>query len=299
MPDNVLLTEAHELDPLHLAEDVRNHDQAGVLLARQVDLRDVAGNDHLRVEPQPRQEHLHLLGTRVLGFVEDHERVVQRAPAHERQRSDLDDAAIEVLVHALGVEHVVERVEQRPQVRVHLGHQVAREEAEPLARLDRRPRQDDPADLAPRQRRHRHRHRQERLAGPGGADADGDRLVADRVHVALLVDRLRRDRLAPVPPDDVLEDRARALVVVERVGDRLDRAGCDLVALADEVGELAHDRLGDLDLRLAAVERQDVPAQEDLAVEVTLERPHDGVARARKLARDFVWQLQLGAHATR
>ena len=33
-------------------------------------------------------------------------RVVQRAAAHERQRRDLDDALLQVLLHAVGVEHV-------------------------------------------------------------------------------------------------------------------------------------------------------------------------------------------------
>ena len=58
-------------------------------------------------EPEARQEHLHLLGRRVLRFVEDDERVVQRAAAHERDRRDFDDAALEQPLDALGVEHVV------------------------------------------------------------------------------------------------------------------------------------------------------------------------------------------------
>ena len=110
---------------------------------RQIDLRDVAGDDRLRSEPEARQEHLHLLGGRVLRFVEDHERVVQRPAAHERDRRDLDHAALEQALDALGVEHVVERVVQRPQVRIDLLLQIARQEAELLAGLDRRPRQDD------------------------------------------------------------------------------------------------------------------------------------------------------------
>src|SRR5665811_1715622 len=58
------------------------------------------------------------------------------AAAHEGQRGDLDHAALEVAVDPVGVEHVVERVEQRPQVWIDLGLDVARQEAEPLARLD-------------------------------------------------------------------------------------------------------------------------------------------------------------------
>ncbi len=115
-------------------------------------------------KPETRQEHLHLLGRRVLRLVEDHERVVQRTSAHERERRDLDHAALEVLGDLLGVEHVVQRVEQRAQVGIDLRHQIARQEPQPLARLHRRARQDDAVDLVARQRRRRHRHREKRLA---------------------------------------------------------------------------------------------------------------------------------------
>src|SRR4051812_29594490 len=103
--------EADELDALDVAQDVGDDDEAGALVARQVDLRDVARDHHLRVEPEPRQEHLHLLGARVLRLVEDHERVVQRAAAHEGQRRDLDHVALEVRRDLLRVDHVVQRVE--------------------------------------------------------------------------------------------------------------------------------------------------------------------------------------------
>ena len=98
-------------------------------------------------KPEPGQEHLHLLGRGVLRLVEDDEGVVERAAAHERDRRDLDRAALDQPRRLLGVHHVVERVVERPQVRVHLLLQVARQEPELLARLDRRPRQDDAADL--------------------------------------------------------------------------------------------------------------------------------------------------------
>jgi len=73
-------------------------------------------------------------------LVEDHERVVERATAHERQRRDLDHAALDVLGDLLRVEHVVQRVEQRTQVRVDLRHQVHQAGIPGARRLDRRPR---------------------------------------------------------------------------------------------------------------------------------------------------------------
>ena len=138
MAHDVLLVEVDERDAFDVADDLHRLDQAGRASDRQIDLRHVAGDDRLRSEAEPRQEHLHLLGRRVLRFVEDDEGVVQRAAAHERDRRDLDRAALEQPFGALDVEHVVERVVQRPQVRVDLLLQIAGQEAELLARFHRR-----------------------------------------------------------------------------------------------------------------------------------------------------------------
>ena len=64
-------------------------DQARGLVARKVDLRDVAGDDDLRAEAEARQEHLHLLGRGVLGLVEDDEAVVQRVVRDEEAVRDV------------------------------------------------------------------------------------------------------------------------------------------------------------------------------------------------------------------
>src|SRR5215212_5912997 len=82
--DHVLAAEADELDALHLLEDLADHDEPGALVARQVDLRDVARHDHLRVEPEPSEEHLDLLRARVLRLVEDDEGVIQRVVCDEK-----------------------------------------------------------------------------------------------------------------------------------------------------------------------------------------------------------------------
>ena len=249
--DHVLLTEADEVDALHRLEDLRNDDQARILFARQVDLGDVAGDDHLGVEAQPGQEHLHLLRAGVLGLVEDDEAVVEGATAHEGQRRHLDHAALQMLGDPLGIEHVVQRVEQRAQVGIDLGHQVARQEAQALAGLDRGAGEDDPVDLAAAERGGGQSHGQEGLARAGRADPEGDRVLADRVHVALLVDGLGGDLGRAVAPDDVLEDPRGRLVLIQGPAHRLDRAGRDLVALLDQLGELVHHDCGGIDrLRL-------------------------------------------------
>ena len=96
-------------------------------------------------------------------------------------------------VALLGVHHVVERVVERTQIRVHLLLQVARQEPELLAGFDRRARQDDAADLLGQQVADRLRHRQVGLARAGGADAEDDVVLLDRLEILPLVDALRVD----------------------------------------------------------------------------------------------------------
>src|SRR5213075_3263454 len=91
------------------------------------------------------------LRARVLRLVEDDERVVERAPAHEGKRRDLDHALLHVSGQPVRIEHVVERVEERPQVRIHLLEEGSGQEPEALPRLHRRSRQYDSPDLAVRQ----------------------------------------------------------------------------------------------------------------------------------------------------
>jgi hypothetical protein len=79
-----------EGDAAHVLQHVHGVDQAAALGLVQVDLGDVAGDHGLAAEADPGQEHLHLFDRRVLGLVQDHEGVVQRAAAHEGQRGDLD-----------------------------------------------------------------------------------------------------------------------------------------------------------------------------------------------------------------
>ena len=108
--------------------------------------------------------------------------------------------------------------------------------------LDRGTREDHAADLALGERSHGERDREVRLARARGADPERDGALADRVDVVLLRDGLRRDPLAAMRPDDVLEDVADVLGLVDRVEDRVDRAGADLLAALDELDELLDDR---------------------------------------------------------
>src|SRR5262249_50274995 len=111
--------------------------------------------------------------------------------------------------------------------------------------------------------------------------------------------RLRRDLRRAVAPDDVLEDLARRLVLVERARHRGDRALCDLVPLLDELGQLADDDRRRGDGLGVAVERDDVAAQVQVAVDVALERAQDVVPGAGERLGDLVGDLDLAAHQPR
>ena len=114
----------------------------------------------------------------------------------------------------------------------------------------------------------------------------------DRVDVALLGDRLRRDLLAAVAPDDVLEDVADVLGLVERGEHGVDRVRADLVAALDELDELVDDRAGLGDVLVVAVEREPVAAQRDRAVEPLAQRVEHAVADARELSGDLVRDIE-------
>ena len=208
---------------------------------------------NLRTEAEPGEHHLHLLGARVLRLVEDDEAVVEGAAAHVRERRDLDGAALEQRCGLLGVHHVVERVVERAQVRIDLLGERAGQEAERLARFDRRTREDDAADLLALERLDGHRHREVGLAGTGRADAEGDGVLADRVDVALLTCGLGPDRLALVGEDDVAVQRGGADVAVPHELDgALERLRRQVLAALDELDHLGEERRDGLRVVAAA-----------------------------------------------
>ena len=173
-------------------------DQAAAGVGGQVDLRRIARDDHLRAQAHPRQKHLHLRHGRVLRFVQNHEGFVQRPPAHVGQRDHLDQVLLGVALDLFVVHHLAQRVEQRTQIGIDLGLQVAGQKAQAFARLDRRPHQHDLADRLLLQRLHGHRHGQIRFARPGRPGAKHQIVLLDRLDVAGLATGARTDRAAGV-----------------------------------------------------------------------------------------------------
>ena len=167
------------------------------------------------------------------------------------------------LAGVLGADHVVERVVQRAQVRVDLGHEVAGQEPEPLPGLDRRAGEDDAVDLLGLQRLHGHGHRQPALAGAGRADAEGDDVLADGVDVALLPARLRAHRAAARRAQHLGgEHLGRALVGLHHLDGAAHRGGVEAVALLDQHHEVLEQPRDPLDV-VVAVEGDLVAAHVD------------------------------------
>src|SRR6266508_302961 len=183
--------EKDETDSLDAREQLARLAQPGGLSLRQIHLRDVARDDGPRSESNACQEHPHLLRGRVLGLIQDDERVVQGAPPHEGDRGNLDDAALEQLRGLLVPKDVVERVVERTQVRVDLLHHVARQKSQALPRFHRRPSEHDSLDLLFQKIRRRHGHRQVRLPRSRRADREDEVVAVDGLHVEALLDVAR------------------------------------------------------------------------------------------------------------
>ena len=120
MPDDVARAQVREVNILHSVQDAAHQAQARDLAARQVHLRNIAGDHDLRTKAQTGQEHLHLRRRGVLRLVEDDKGVVERAATHVCQRGDLDDACFHELRDHLWIHHVAQGVVKRAQVRVDL-----------------------------------------------------------------------------------------------------------------------------------------------------------------------------------
>ena len=92
----------------------------------------------------------------------------------------------EAAVDLVGRHHVVERVVERPEIRVDLLAHVAGQEAEALAGLHRRARQDDAIDGAALEHGGGVGDGEVGLAGAGGADAEGELGSVEGTHVGVL-----------------------------------------------------------------------------------------------------------------
>src|SRR5256885_2242456 len=80
---HIAFIEVYKCQTFDVLQNIRRFEQTATPRIWQINLSDVASNNGFGVEPQTSDEHFHLLGGRVLRFVQNYERIVKRAPPHE------------------------------------------------------------------------------------------------------------------------------------------------------------------------------------------------------------------------
>src|SRR5439155_27079914 len=100
--------------------------------------------------------------------------------------SNLDLAPLHQTICPLHIHHVVQRVIERSEVRIHFSVHVAGKKSELLSRLNSWTSQDDAADLSPGQGGNRHGHCQIGFSGPGRPNTDYEIELLDRLDVGFL-----------------------------------------------------------------------------------------------------------------
>ena len=144
-----------------------------------------------------------------MSFVTDNDGFVQRSASHKGQRDDLDNVQLHELSHLREFQHVFEGVEQRAQIGVDLGLQVAGQKAEFLAGLDGRTGKDDSTDLVFLEHGNRDGHGQIRLARSRRPDAEGQVIGQHRLDIFRLPLGGRLDEL-------LVRENSQRLVGIER-----------------------------------------------------------------------------------
>lgn len=223
---DVRLIELDLRDAFDVLQDAGGLFETRFLVFRQVDLRQVAGDDGLGRRTDTGKEHLDLQVGGVLCLIEDDERIIERTAAHVGERCDLDHAVGHVVGQLIGRDHVVERIVERAQVRVDLLLQVAGEEAEAFAGLHRGTGEDDLAYGLVLEGTHGQGYGGVRFTGTGRAYGKDDVvLLGDGSH-ELLVLGLGADDLAIGPENenvvvvDVFDvDRLPAFFIAQDLGE--------------------------------------------------------------------------------
>ena len=282
MADHIALLEPHHADAFEAADHAEALGEPAHPARREVVLGEVAGDHRAGAVAHPREEHLHLLGGGVLGLVEDDEGVVQGAAAHERERGDLDDAALPEALRLLQVHQVVERVVERAEVGVHLLDEVAGEEAQFLAGLDRRAGEDDPAHRLAVEGLDRDRHGEPGLPGARRADAEHQVVRPERADVLQLAEAAGADRLPRRGGDDrvheVLAERGAGVLAEDADGGADIGHPVPLAGLPVEGGEPVERGGEERDPVLRAFRQQHLAAARQREAEGVLQRAEVPVA---------------------
>ena len=189
--NDVGIGKLHKSDPGGAGQDAGGFGQARAAGLTEVDLGGIAGDHAFAVLSQAGQEHEHLRGGRILGFIEDDEGMAERPAAHVGEWGDLDLTAFDHFFQFIWFDHVVEGVVQRAEVGKDFFIHVSWEETEGFARLHGWSGQDNAVDLFGFKSGDGGGHGEKCFAGAGGPDAKGDIVLLNGADVVELAFRFR------------------------------------------------------------------------------------------------------------
>ena len=124
-------------------------------------------------------------------FVHDHKAVVECAPAHEGNWSNLNDVLLEEPIYLFLIEQIIERIIKWPQIRVDLLLQCSGEKPESLTCLNGGACEDNAIHLFVHQRRDSHGDRKIGLTCASRTDSEDHIVFFDRFDITPLIQTLR------------------------------------------------------------------------------------------------------------
>ena len=113
MTYDVFLVQFDEADALHSLQNLDGLHESGSLRSGKVNLCHVSRDNHFGVHTHTGEKHLDLLGSRVLGFVQNNYGIIQRTSTHESQWGNLYDIQLHVFLQLGGRNHVLQGIVQR------------------------------------------------------------------------------------------------------------------------------------------------------------------------------------------
>jgi len=179
MTHNVLIRQGNLPDALDTGKNSRCLHQAAALALRQVNLRHISRNNRLRAIPDTGQKHFHLLRCRILRFIQNDKRIIQRASAHICQRGNLNQTLFHVFHEIFRAHDFIQRIIQGTQIGVYLLLQISGQKAQLFPRFNGRTGQDNAVHLVIFKGSNRHCHCQIGFPCTGRANAEHNRIILD------------------------------------------------------------------------------------------------------------------------
>ena len=170
-------------------------------------------------------------------------------PAHEGQRRHFNFAGAHAPQHLVAGHHVVQGVVERAQVGIDFFLQVAGQEPQALAGLDRGAAQHDAFDAAGLQHGHRLRHGEIGLAGAGRPEREHHFVALQGFHVGKLARAARAHGAAAGADGRQIRQRQPGILVgrAAQPDDRIDIARGDPFAALQPLPKPRQRRLGGVD----------------------------------------------------